>query len=74
MTSVMSLYLAGTDTTSSQLYWAFLYAVLHPEIQTRIYSEIKEHIGELVLLLCNCSDINGLFFKFSTLVMKPSKN
>ncbi|XP_067945567.1 cytochrome P450 2B19-like [Watersipora subatra] len=45
-TSVMSLYLAGTDTTSSQLYWAFLYMVLYPEIQEKIREEIRDHIGE----------------------------
>lgn len=61
ITSVMSLYLAGTDTSSSQLYWAFLYMVLYPEVQQKIYREIREHIGMFVCLFNGyCSSENVL--------------
>ena len=45
----MQLYIAGTDTTSSNLYWAILYVAKYPEIQQKIYEEISEHIGEYLL-------------------------
>ena len=47
----MQLYIAGTDTTSSNLYWAILYVAKYPEIQQKIYEEISEHIGEYLLHL-----------------------
>ena len=46
----MQLYIAGTDTTSSNLYWAFLYVAKYPEIQQRIYEEISEHVGLCFIL------------------------
>ena len=47
----MQLYIAGTDTTSSNLYWAFLYVAKYPEIQKRIYKEISEHIGRFAIVI-----------------------
>ena len=41
----MQIYVAGTDTTSSVLYWAFLYLVIHPDVQDKLYAEIREHLG-----------------------------
>jgi len=46
LTTVMQFYIAGTDTTSSQLYWCYLYAGLYPEVQEKIYLEIKQTVGE----------------------------
>jgi len=43
---VMQIYVAGTDTTSTSLYWAFLYMILYPDVQKKIYTEICEVIGE----------------------------
>ena len=48
ITSVMSLYLSGTDTSGSQIYWAFLYMVLYPDVQQQIYQEIKQNVGKFV--------------------------
>ena len=45
MSSVMQFYIAGTDTTSSQLYWFYLFAGLYPEVQEKIYQEIKLTLG-----------------------------
>jgi len=44
--TVLQMYLAGTDTSSMSLYWAFLFMTLHPEVQEGIYQEIKDVIGE----------------------------
>ena len=44
----MSLYLSGTDTSGSQIYWAFLYMVLYPDVQQQIYQEIKQNVGKFV--------------------------
>ena len=43
---VTTLYLAGTDTTSKGIYWTFLYMVVYPEIQEKIYTEIQQNIGK----------------------------
>ena len=51
LAEVMQLYIAGTDTTSSNLYWALLYVTKYPEIQQKIYEEITEHVGEYLLHL-----------------------
>ena len=46
LSTVMQFYIAGTDTTSSQLYWFYLFAGLYPEVQEKMYQEIKEVLGE----------------------------
>lgn len=43
---MVGTYIAGTDTTSESLYWAILYMVLYPDVQERIYTEIKKEIGK----------------------------
>ncbi|NXP46004.1 CP2DH protein, partial [Heliornis fulica] len=39
------LFAAGSETTSTTLRWAFLYMVLHPEIQSKVQAEINKVIG-----------------------------
>ena len=38
--------MAGADTTSTTLYWAFLYMILYPNVQAKIQTEIDEIIGK----------------------------
>lgn len=40
---VLSIYTAGTDTSTESLYWAIAYMVV---FQERIYTEIKQTVGK----------------------------
>ncbi|KAM5152289.1 cytochrome P450 2K1-like [Mantella aurantiaca] len=44
--SVMDLFGAGTDTTSSTLRWGILLMMKYPEIQKRVKEEIQTHIKQ----------------------------
>lgn len=43
--SVVDLFLAGAETTSSTLQWAMLYMISFPDIQAKVQQEIDTVIG-----------------------------
>lgn len=42
---LLDLFMAGGDTTSATLYWAFLYMVLNERVQKAVQLEIDSVIG-----------------------------
>ncbi|CAG5115329.1 unnamed protein product [Candidula unifasciata] len=42
---MFDLFGAGTETTSTTIYWCILYILHSPEVQKKIYREIKDNIG-----------------------------
>ncbi|KAK3800247.1 hypothetical protein RRG08_018857 [Elysia crispata] len=42
---IKSFIVAGTETTSMTLNWCVLYCLHHPEIQEKVFDEIKTHVG-----------------------------
>ncbi|KAM9409650.1 cytochrome P450 1A1-like isoform 1-T1 [Pholidichthys leucotaenia] len=42
---VNDLFGAGFDTVSTALSWSLMYLVTYPEIQEKLYKEIKENVG-----------------------------
>ena len=49
--TLMDLFGAGSETTSSILYFAFNYLIRHPEMQARVHAEIDAVIGSRTPLL-----------------------
>ena len=43
--TIISLFVAGADTSSTSLRWAVLYMMIHPEVQDRIHEEIDSIVG-----------------------------
>ncbi|KAL3875530.1 hypothetical protein ACJMK2_033474 [Sinanodonta woodiana] len=43
--TVADLFVAGTETTTTTITWAVLYLAAKPDIQARVFREIKEIVG-----------------------------
>ncbi|XP_016404253.1 cytochrome P450, family 2, subfamily V, polypeptide 1 isoform X2 [Sinocyclocheilus rhinocerous] len=43
--AVLDLFVAGTETTSTTLLWAFVYMMKYPEIQEKVQQEIDKVVG-----------------------------
>ncbi|KAK6187259.1 hypothetical protein SNE40_005325 [Patella caerulea] len=43
---ILDLFFAGSDTTATTLDWAFLFMVLHPEVQKKCQDEIDSVVGD----------------------------
>ncbi|XP_036376777.1 cytochrome P450 2J2-like [Megalops cyprinoides] len=41
----LDLFVAGTETTSTTLYWALLYMIKYPDVQEKVQAEIDRVIG-----------------------------
>ncbi|XP_063426316.1 cytochrome P450 2K6-like [Mytilus trossulus] len=45
LASIMDLFAAGTDTTSTTLDWSFKWMIQHPDVQKRCQEEITKVVG-----------------------------
>ncbi|XP_038669773.1 cytochrome P450 2D15-like [Scyliorhinus canicula] len=44
--TILNLFAAGAETTSTTLRWALLYMMLHPNLQSKVHEEIDRVIGK----------------------------
>ena len=44
--SLVDLFLAGTETTTSSLMWAILFLLHHPKVQDQLHEELDKVLGE----------------------------
>uniref|UniRef100_A0A0B7BT25 Cytochrome P450 n=1 Tax=Arion vulgaris TaxID=1028688 RepID=A0A0B7BT25_9EUPU len=42
---MLELFEAGSETTSTTIYWCVLYMIVHPDVQEKVYQEIKDKVG-----------------------------
>ncbi|CAG5115327.1 unnamed protein product [Candidula unifasciata] len=42
---ITDLFTAGTETTSTTIYWCVLYMLNYPEVQEKVFCEIKDTVG-----------------------------
>lgn len=43
--TLLDLFVAGAETTSTTLSWEFLLLALHPKEQEKLHEEIKQVVG-----------------------------
>ena len=58
---VLTIILAGTDTSRYTLTWVILYIAAHPEKQRKMQNEIDNAIGELLSTDHNLKRVIGIF-------------
>ena len=46
VSNIRSLFIAGTETTSTTIYWCVLFCLHHPYVQDKVFEEISAHVGE----------------------------
>lgn len=42
---INELFGAGTETTSTTIYWCVLYMLNYPDVQEKVHQELMEHVG-----------------------------
>ncbi|XP_070610351.1 cytochrome P450 2J6-like [Erythrolamprus reginae] len=57
--SIFDFFIAGSETTSTTLHWAFLYMVAYPDIQAKVQKELDDILGSSSRLI-SCSDRRNL--------------
>jgi cytochrome P450 family 2 subfamily J len=45
LTSIVNLFIGGTETTSTTLRWALIYMIENPEVQEKVFEEIRLVVG-----------------------------
>ena len=45
LVSVLDLFAAGTETTTSSLLWSFIFMAQYPEVQRKVQAEIDANVG-----------------------------
>ncbi|GFS04642.1 cytochrome P450 2D6 [Elysia marginata] len=44
--TLRALFLAGSETTSTTIYWCVLFCLHYPEVQEKVFKEMQIHVGE----------------------------